>query len=362
MGNSVNSVSRLSDGLKIKSENINLLRFLSALLVIFGHSFALTGGGLDPIVRLTNDICSCGGLAVAILFFLSGMYVTSSLKRSCADESKSAFGISWNFIKRRCDRIFPQLFIVVILTALVIGTAVTTLPVKEYLTSPATYKYLLNAVLVPVHKLPGVFELHPDTTVNGALWTMPVEFAAYCFLAAVAFFCLAIRKPKLMKLAHWAALVIAVAALTYFSIKDNHFMIRIFRPVSFFVIGTLFCDYSDKIRLNIPTGLIALALCIGGLFTPAVNYVLMLTLPYAIVSLCLKPKQLPSLGIFGKISYEMYLFGVPTQQVIVELSRLSATPLMLFALSAVADIILAIILYLTVERINKAIKNKKKKA
>ena len=357
-----NNAMSLTDGLKIKSENINLLRFLAALLVIFGHSFALSTGDYDPICALTGDLCSCGALAVAVLFFLSGMYVSASLKRSVDRNSSTPFKISVNFIKRRCDRIFPQLWAVVLISVFVIGAFATTLPIKEYFLSAGTWKYLLNGALIPVHKLPGVFENSLDTTVNGALWTMPVEFAAYCFLAAVSFFCLTVKKPKLAVLAHWAALAAALAAMTYAIYIDNHFFIRVFRPIAFFMIGALYCDYSDKIRLNVPLGLVCLALAAIGFFTPVLNYILPLTLPYAIVSLCLKPKQLKSVGFIGKISYEMYLFGVPTQQVIALLFSGSISPMLMFILSASADILLALCLYTAVEKLNQRIKKKLKKA
>ena len=48
---------------------------------------------------------------------------------------------------------------------------------------------MLNAVLVLVHPLPGVFASNPyPDVVNGALWTLPVEYACYvlCFVVFLA--------------------------------------------------------------------------------------------------------------------------------------------------------------------------------
>ena len=55
----------------------------------------------------------------------------------------------------------------------------------------------------------------------------------------------------------------------------------------------------------------------------------------------------------------MYLVGVPTQQVIVTLFNGSISPLVLFLISAVADIILALLLFTAIEKLNDVIKKKK---
>ena len=45
--------------------------------------------------------------------------------------------------------------------------------------------YLLNSIMILVHNLPGVFCNNINTSVNGPLWTLPVEFLCYimCYLA-----------------------------------------------------------------------------------------------------------------------------------------------------------------------------------
>jgi peptidoglycan/LPS O-acetylase OafA/YrhL len=191
---------------------------------------------------------------------------------------------------------------------------------------------------------------------------MPVEFAAYCFLAGVAFISLNVKKPKLSALAHLAAFALALAAFAYFSIQSNGFMMRVFRPVTFFMIGALYCDYAEKIVLNRVAGIIALLLSIAAGFTPIFNFVLMVTLPYAIVSLCLGTKQIRSVGFIGKISYEMYLIGVPIQQTVVAVNGgAMQRPWLLFLIASAVDIILAWCLFTVIGLLDNRVKSRFKK-
>ena len=101
--------NRLSEKIKIKSSNINILRFICAIAVIICHSYAVTAGEEDFVSRYTGGQCNLGGVAVAVFFFLSGLYVSKSLDRTDS---------AWVFIKKRCDRIFPSLWTVVILSVI----------------------------------------------------------------------------------------------------------------------------------------------------------------------------------------------------------------------------------------------------
>ena len=57
--------------------------------------------------------------------------------------------------------------------------------------SPETRDYLRNIGLYVIYPLPGVFEglPHSARSVNGSLWTLPVEFAMYLIVALVGVVC-----------------------------------------------------------------------------------------------------------------------------------------------------------------------------
>lgn len=150
----------LSELLSIKSSNVNILKFICALLVIIGHAGSITGDETAFPTEFGGYVCGPGGFAVSVFFFFSGLYVTKSLARTSNLKS---------YIVKRAERKFPQLIVVVFLSAFVLGPVLTNLGLAAYFTSDSTYLYLLNAVLIPIHNLPGVFETLPYQTVNGPL-------------------------------------------------------------------------------------------------------------------------------------------------------------------------------------------------
>ncbi|MES2723644.1 MAG: hypothetical protein V4656_10885, partial [Pseudomonadota bacterium] len=95
-------------------------------------------------------------------------------------------------------------------TALVLGAAVTTLPLAEYFRRPDVWLYVLrNALLYPVtYDLPGVFDGNPLPQVNPSLWTLRFEFSCYLALAALGVLGL-LRRGVL------AALAMALAAVAF---------------------------------------------------------------------------------------------------------------------------------------------------
>lgn len=276
---------RLSEKINGISINVNLLRFIAAFFVIFSHSFYVANSKEDPFSVFCNSQTNFGGIAVAIFFFLSGFYVTKSLYRE--NDVKT-------YLRKRCKRIFPQLWIVVLLSVFILGPMFTKYSLIEYFTNESTYLYFLNGFLLPVHNLPGVFVNNIyDATINGPLWTMPVEFAAYCVLAMILIVSKHILKnEKLQKVFHGLCLCVLFTMFVVLDLfKKNDFLITVMRPFVIFFEGVLFCDYSEKIKLSVPVAVamigIVLATCkLGGL-----NYALIVCLPYVVVTLTLGTKQ-----------------------------------------------------------------------
>lgn len=104
--------------------NLDLIRLVAALSVIFYHSFALNPqwNMTDPI-KDTFGYVTTGGLAVKVFFFISGLLVTNSLLTR---------GSIYHFIASRIFRIFPGLLFVLLVSSVIIGPITTTLPLKSY--------------------------------------------------------------------------------------------------------------------------------------------------------------------------------------------------------------------------------------
>ena len=341
---------KLSEKMNGISTNVNLLRFCAAVLVIFSHSFYVANDAQDPFSRFCGGQTNFGGIAVAVFFFLSGFYVTKSLYRK--NDVKDYF-------KKRCIRIFPQLWVVVLLSAFVLGPTLTKNTMLEYFTDKSTYLYLLNGFLIPIHNLPGVFGGNAyDATINGSLWTLPVEFAAYCGLAFILLISKHIFKnekhQRLLHLISTIALIIAFVVLNTY--VKSEVLITALRPMIIFFIGVLYCDYSDKIVLNIPVATIMLAVVIMACKTSLLSYAMIICLPYIIVTFMLGTKQIKFNNKVLSTSYEMYLFGWPVQQITTHLFGGRMNPYLNWAITMPFVIILAYILFVAIEKVEKKIK------
>ena len=178
---------RLSHGYRLESvlqrsnNNLDLVRLGCALLVIFGHSYLVLPAastppaGWDWFTLLGYPGVYSASVAVKVFFFISGLLVTDSLVRK---------GSVSGFLLSRFLRVWPALAVLVTFTALAAGPLLTTWDRGDYFGSEATYRYVLhNLTLNTVDALPGVFTGNPDAgQVNGSLWTLRYEIAAYAWL------------------------------------------------------------------------------------------------------------------------------------------------------------------------------------
>ena len=154
-----------------QKNSFDLLRLVAAALVLYSHQHALLGLAEPMLFNWTT----LGGFGVAIFFFLSGFLVWSSWAR---DPDLKRFFI------RRSLRIFPALWLAVLLSVLVVGVASSQLSTSDYFASSETWRYLSTGLLVVRQGLPGVFTDNPyPLAVNGSLWTLPVEFLCYVSVA-----------------------------------------------------------------------------------------------------------------------------------------------------------------------------------
>ena len=338
---------KLSEKMNGISTNINLIRFIAAILVIFSHSFYVSASKEDPFSIFCNGQANFGGFAVAIFFFLSGFYVTKSLyKKNDVKE----------YLYKRCIRIFPQLWTVVLVSVFVLGPIFTTCSFGQYFTNSSTYLYLLNGFLLPIHNLPGVFGNNVyDATVNGPLWTLPVEFAAYLAMAVVLIMCKHIFKnEKLQKVFH---IICVCVLLVTFVVLDvfikNDFLITVVRPLIIFFVGVLYCDYAEKIKLNFLVAFLMILFTGISCKIGLLNYALIICLPYVLITLALGTRQVKINSKILVISYEMYLFGWPIQQIVVHYFGGTMNPYLNCLITLPIDIVLAYCLFVFVEKMEQ---------
>jgi len=149
------------------SNNFDFVRLLAATLVFLSHQHVLTGHG--ELLLLPG--LSAGAVGVGVFFAVSGFLVTQSWMR---DPHLVRFAV------KRLLRIWPGLAVAVFLTVFVVGSAATSLPLGDFLSSRATYDYFNILRFKIYYVLPGVFEGNPyPRGVNGSLWTIPIEVQWY---------------------------------------------------------------------------------------------------------------------------------------------------------------------------------------
>ncbi len=155
-----------------RDNNFNLIRALAATAVLVSHAWPISQGAgtQEPLWAWTG--ATLGTMAVYVFFAISGFLIATSFDRT---QSARAFLVA------RGLRLFPGLFVSVLLVAFVMGPLVTTLAATDYLTHPETLAFIpRNLTLIsPAYTLPGVFEANPYPTVEGSIWTLVHEVACY---------------------------------------------------------------------------------------------------------------------------------------------------------------------------------------
>lgn len=293
-----------------RSNNYDALRLLGAAMVIVGHAFHLLGRPFEVPLLLGYPISTFG---VVIFFSISGYLITLSWTRKRDLVA---------YFSARLLRIMPALIVVVLVCIVVIGPLVTVLSTGAYLGDPLTLDYFYNIVMKPRYALPGVFsDLPYANTVNGSLWTLPAEFFCYLVVPVV---CVRARSVRavvlvaLLGLSVWLSLVPPLESPVVWGsrISDAASM------WAFFAAGALLATAESRwpaiFRVDAATVVFSVFL-LGLSLRPAwLPYFACLTLPYVV--LVVGKSSTPYVrraARFGDLSYGIYLWGFPVQQLVV---------------------------------------------
>jgi peptidoglycan/LPS O-acetylase OafA/YrhL len=300
----------------VQKNSLDLLRLVAASWVLYSHQHALMGQAEPLFFGWTTF----GGAGVTIFFFLSGMLVWSSWVRD-ADVRR--------FFVRRSLRIFPALWFVVAVSVFLIGPVFSTLGLMDYWGNSLTWRYLSTALLVVRHSLPGVFSDNPyPASVNGSLWTLPVEFLCYFTVAALGCVPWSSRRVRIalglcfsVLLASFAPQVLGLRFVPHFE------MIATFWAGVYYsgVIQSHEAEKSTHVLMSqaMAWGLGALAL-LGFAFLSdrGLERTAMLACAAVLVQLAFKLSAGAKLtDRLGDLSYGVYIFAFPVQQIVVHWGR-----------------------------------------
>lgn len=241
--------------------NFDALRLMGAFLVLVSHQFALSGRW-EP--RLVGDH-SFGNLGVLIFFAISGYLVTSSW---LSDPH------ILRFTARRTLRVVPALCVSMPLTWAVIAALGLT-----------------------------GFPDNPRHLTNGSLWTIKYEVACYAFLLVAG---VATRR---------ASLVLAVGLFGYFVLagwQSGDTILAYFGL--YFAAGSLLRSY-PYLRKPLPTAL-CLALGYALIRMHQTKLGLAFVVPPLTIAIGLRSwPGLRDIPTIGDLSYGIYIYAWPVQQI-----------------------------------------------
>lgn len=187
--------------------NFNAVRLIAALMVVRGHMAEFTQ--TSSVLILGNSI---HGTGVHILFLLGGYLITQSWYR---DPNLIRYSL------KRFFRLWPPLVFAVLFTSCVVGPLFTSLPMHEYFASPGFRAYFSALRFRINFFLPGVFEDNPyPNSVNGSLWTLPIEVMAYLVIAVLLLLLGRLSKTETRR-KYATVAVAATTAMIYLLVEYN---------------------------------------------------------------------------------------------------------------------------------------------
>ncbi|MFG1275641.1 acyltransferase family protein [Xanthobacter flavus] len=298
-----------------RDNNFNMLRLVAASLVTVEHAYHFIGLP-DPVERIFG--LGTGWMAVSVFFMMSGYLIHRSIISS-RDVKQ--------FMLNRNLRILPGLWVMLVMTTVFLGVFESTVPLSEFFRSPHTWSYVFGnaALYFPHQELPGVFHNNPLTAVNGSLWTLRFEYT--CYLVILVLFIFGILSNKryfVIFCIVFAFVYLAVEGGSFFGygghsmLDDTRFLPRFSRLFLAFLMGTALSVFYGSYRIRGWHVGVTFLLLVPASFTFLYEAALTAFMAVGIFYFAyLQLPELKSLRTMPDISYGMYIYAFPIQQILV---------------------------------------------
>jgi peptidoglycan/LPS O-acetylase OafA/YrhL len=308
-----------------RHNNFDALRLVAATSVIFSHAFLLGEGTQDPepLMRLTGGQTILGVVGVFVFFTISGFLVTQSFE---------ATGSPLRFAVKRVLRIYPGLLACLLLTAFATGPFVSDLSAAAYFGNSSVYTYVSSnfTMVMPANTLPGVqfSGYSAGSVVDGPLWTLPCEVAMYLMVLGLGI----LRWLDLRVVL--ALIALGMVGIWFDTAASDYFVGSALWLLPFFAAGMALYRLRDR---GIFRGSIALG-ALAGLVLSVPLHAFILLFPifgsYLVIYVALE-RRLPFVNAarFGDLSYGLYIYGWPVEQVLVRLNGGTMSWLAMFGLA-----------------------------
>lgn len=284
-----------------RPSGFDYLRICLSVGVVAWHTIVVCYGRDAELPIWSGWLRPLPAFIIPSFFALSGFLVAGSLSRNPLPE----------FLALRALRIVPALSVEVLISALLIGPAVTNLPLDRYFTDPVFSRYFFNLIGHIQYHLPGVFEGMPaGPLVNLQLWTVPYELRCYILITLIALAGL-LNYPRALLAAIVVGLIVALP-LHNVELPDTG-------PdgttlVLAFLFGVTLYYLRDRIPYHWSWFAVALALAWTLSTFPQTKWQATLPIAYVTVFLGLQNPRKTLLVAGADYSYGLYLYGFPIQQ------------------------------------------------
>lgn len=197
-----------------RENNFDIIRLLLALVVVLFHVGYISG---SPVFERFPRYFS-GHLAVEGFFAISGFLIFASWERSSSLR---------DYTIKRAARILPGYWLATAF-CLAIAFCYGSFHVGKFLLANLTFANFLAG------SIPGVFDSHPNSGMNGALWTIKIEVAFYILVPAIVWLCRRLNRDVVL----WSIFALSIAYRIAMA-AHNTLALQLPGQLSFFMIGAL---------------------------------------------------------------------------------------------------------------------------
>lgn len=340
---------KLEQAFDPRNNALNALRLALAAEVILFHSFPITGR--MPPAALLQLLFAVG---VDGFFAISGFLIA----RSWLNNPRVG-----EYLRARALRILPGFYVCLIVTAFVI--APLSLVIQggspgKLLMSTAPFEYVLknSAVIYVQHDVGGTpLGVGFAGDWNGSLWSLIWEVLCYLAVAVLGIVGLATRRwisPLILGFALMGALMLP--PLTFPGVWTIPQLLA--RCVMMFAAGAVMYQWRDVIPAKWSlVGVSVVIVVLAGILLPDYRVVGALPLAYAVIvsGTLLRNKRL---ALRTDLSYGLYIYAFPMQQLLAIAGLAFLTPVLFFVLSTAATLPLAALSWFLVEKRAMSLKSR----
>ncbi|MDQ2838579.1 MAG: acyltransferase [Actinomycetota bacterium] len=302
--------SSLRQCLRPANNSLNALRLALALTVIVSHSWPLGGFGKEPLFGGETP----GGWAVFGFFAISGYLIMGSRVSNGFAE----------YLQRRLRRIFPAFIVCLILTAFVfapIGYWRAHHHLHGFATTPISpINYVLSNITLRMNNYNvagGPTGLPYPRAWDGALWTLYYEFACYLIIG------LCCCWTRFRSSALPIAILLLICTIARFEAvqvgkyAQNSDLSWVLHLAPFFLAGSLLYQLRDKVPMRVGLAGLSLVLLVAIPLLGTPRLVVFCALPMAYLCMWLGARlPLQRVGRRNDVSYGVYIYGFPVQQLL----------------------------------------------